>query len=122
MSRSFRGVYLSLTISDRNQGPRSRRVPRAACVSVNAKRPLTGDYTLCEDSEDHSDAGGASVLAGSGGGAAGGIAIGSGAGLGAAFFFGLAFFAIRLAFFFAPFFAVRFFANNHTALLSKSNW
>jgi hypothetical protein len=89
---------------------------------VNAKRPLTGDYTLCEDSEDHWDAGCASVLAGSGGGASGGIAIGSGAGLGAAFFLGLAFFAIRLAFFFAPFFAVRFFANNHTAVLSKSNW
>jgi hypothetical protein len=43
-------------------------------------------------------------------------------GMGAAFFFGAAFFAIRLAFFFAPFFALRFFANNYTALLSKSEW
>jgi hypothetical protein len=40
--------------------------------------------------------------------AAGGAIIGSGAVLGAAFLFGFAFFAIRLAFFFAPFFVLRF--------------
>jgi hypothetical protein len=43
-------------------------------------------------------------------------------GLGAAFFFGAAFLAIRLAFFFAPFFGLLLLANNHTALLSKSEW
>jgi hypothetical protein len=56
-------------------------------------------------------------MVGAGGGASAstggviGIVIGFGVGLGAAFFLGLAFFTIRLAFFFAPFFVFPFFAK-----------
>jgi hypothetical protein len=81
---------------------------------------LAGSLSCSEDSAGNSLAGGAcgSVMAGSGGGASvstgGGvvIGIGSGAGLGAAaFFLGFAFFTLRLAFFFAPFFALPFFGK-----------
>ena len=52
-------------------------------------------------------------MVGSGGGVSTGgvIIIGCGAGLGAAFFLGFAFFTIRLAFFFAPFFVLPFFGK-----------
>jgi hypothetical protein len=50
-------------------------------------------------------------MAGCAGGVSGIISIGLGAGFAAIFFLGLAFFAVRLAFFFAPFFALRFFGK-----------